>query len=131
MIVLIFGTPLHPEGGAWFKNSKFKYALNSYIELFLETVFLMSVQGYKYRDGRSVVRANKRSKWSIFSPILLLVYNSVQLSLEMTVVIQTAIYNFQVEGMITQGLSYEYIYVLLILRQLHNKDPTKLRKADF
>ena len=85
---------------------KFKCALNSYIELFLETVFLMSVQGYKYRDGRPVVRANKRSKWSIFSPILLLVYNSVQLSLEMTVVIQTAIYNFQVEGMITQGLFY-------------------------
>ena len=89
---------------------KFKCALNSYIELFLETVFLMSVQGYKYRDGRPVVRENKRSKWSIFSPILLLVYNSVQLSLEMTVVIQTAIYNFQVEGMITQGLSFEYIY---------------------
>ena len=89
----------------------------------------MTVQGYKYRDGRPVVSANKRSKWSISSSILLFAYNFVQFALEITVVIQTAIHNFQVEGMIPYGLSYEYF--MLILPQLNNKVLTKWTKADF
>ena len=103
--------------------------MNSYHDYLLETVILMSVQGYKYRDGRPVVSANKRSKWSISSSILLFAYNFVQFALEITVVIQTAIHNFQVEGMIPYGLSYEYF--MLILPQLNNKVLTKWTKADF
>ena len=72
--------------------------MNSYQDYLLETVILMSVQGYKYRDGRPVVSANKRSTWRMLSTILLFAYNFVQFAFEMTVVIQTAIYNFQVEG---------------------------------
>ena len=103
--------------------------MNSYHEYLFEAVILMSVQGYKYCDGRPVVHANRRAKWSNLSSILLFAYNFVQFAFEMTVVIQTAVYNFQVEGMIKQGLFYEYFMV--ILPQLNNKVLTKLRNADF